>query len=120
PDTSLELAAQSTGNPFIISAAERLKVQLQRGEKFSQVIGQMPFIPPLVVQMVATGEKSGNLDESLTKAAEFLESEARTGMKSMPIIAGFALYGFMVLLLVYLIFQMMGAVAGFYQGLLSQ
>jgi len=80
----------------------------------------MPFIPPLVVQMVATGEKSGNLDESLTKAAEFLESEAKTGMKSMPIVAGFALYGFMVLLLVYLIFQMMGAVAGFYQGLVSQ
>jgi type II secretory pathway component PulF len=120
PDTSLELAAQATGNPFIISAAERLKVQLQRGEKFSQVIGQIPFIPPLVVQMVATGEKSGNLDESLTKAAEFLESEAKTGMKAMPIVAGFALYGFMILLLVYLIFQMMGAVAGFYQGLLSQ
>jgi hypothetical protein len=38
----------------------------------------------------------------------------------MPIVAGFALYGFMILLLVYLIFQMMGAVAGLYQGLLSQ
>ncbi|MCS7187852.1 MAG: type II secretion system F family protein [Armatimonadota bacterium] len=120
PDTSLELAAQSTGNPFIISSAEKLKLQLQRGEKFTRVVSQMPFMPPLVAQMLATGEKSGNLDESMTKAAEFLESEAKTGMKTLPIIAGFALYGFMILLLVYLILQMAGAVAGFYQGIVSQ
>lgn len=103
-----------------MSAAERLKLNLQRGEKFSSVVGQMPFMPPLVVQMLATGEKSGNLDESMTKAAEFLESEAKTGFKAMPIVAGFALYGFMILLLVYLIIQMAGALAGFYQGIMSQ
>ncbi len=120
PDASLELAAQSTGNPFIISAAERLKLNLQRGEKFSSVVGQMPFMPPLVVQMLATGEKSGNLDESMTKAAEFLESEAKTGFKTLPIVAGFALYGFMILLLVYLILQLAGTVASFYQGIVSQ
>ncbi len=120
PDAGLELAAQSTGNPLIMSAAERLKLNLQRGEKFSSVVGQMPFMPPLVVQMLATGEKSGNLDESMTKAAEFLESEAKTGFKAMPIVAGFALYGFMILLLVYLIIQMAGALAGFYQGIMSQ
>lgn len=120
PDMSLELAAQSTGNTFIINAAEKLKLQLQRGEKFTQVVRQMPFMPPLVAQMLATGEKSGNLDESMTKAAEFLESEAKTGLKALPIIAGFALYGFMILLLVYMILQMAGAIASFYQGIVSQ
>lgn len=120
PDMSLELAAQSTGNPFIISAAEKLKLRLQQGEKFSSVIGEMPFIPPLVTQMIVTGEKSGNLDESMTKAAEFLESEAKTGFKTLPIVAGFALYGFMILLLVYLIFQLAAGVLEFYQGIASQ
>jgi len=120
PDVSLELAAQSTGNPFIISAAEKLKLRLQRGEKFSSVVEQIPFMPPLVTQMLATGEKSGNLDESMTKAAEFLESEAKTGFKTLPIVAGFALYGFMILLLVYLIFQMAMGLFGFYQGIVSQ
>lgn len=120
PDTSLELAAHASGSPFVIGSAEKLKLRLQRGEKLSQIIGQVPFIPPLVIQMLATGEKSGNLDESLNKAAEFLESEARTGMKALPIVAGFAIYGFMILMLVYLIFQFMAAVAGFYQGLVSQ
>lgn len=120
PDTSLELAAQASGSPFVINSAEKLKLRLQRGEKLSQIIGQIPFIPPLVVQMLATGEKSGNLDESLNKAAEFLESEARTGMKALPIVAGFAIYGFMILMLVYLIFQAIAAIAGLYQGLVSQ
>ncbi|MCS7263260.1 MAG: type II secretion system F family protein [Armatimonadetes bacterium] len=120
PDESLELAAQSTGNFFIIDSAEKLKLQLQKGEKFSSVIGQMPFMPPLIVQMLATGEKSGNLDESMTKAAEFLESEAQTGLKSLPIVAGFALYGFVILMLVFLILQMAGAIAAFYQGIVSQ
>ncbi len=120
PDVSLELAAQSTGNYFIISAAEKLKLQLQRGEKFTQVVSQMPFMPPLVAQMLATGEKSGNLDESMTKAAEFLESEAKTGLKALPIVAGFALYGFMILLLVYMILQMAGAIGSFYQSIVSQ
>ncbi|MFN3420218.1 MAG: type II secretion system F family protein, partial [Armatimonadota bacterium] len=86
----------------------------------TQVVSQMPFMPPLVAQMLATGEKSGNLDESMTKAAEFLESEAKTGLKALPIVAGFALYGFMILLLVYMILQMAGAIAGFYQSIVSQ
>ncbi len=120
PDMSLELAAQSTGNTFIINAAEKLKLQLQRGEKFTQVVRQMPFMPPLVVQMLARGEKSGNLDESMIKAAEFLESEAKTGLKAFPIVAGSALYGFMILLLVYMILQMAGAIANFYQDIVSQ
>lgn len=77
----------------------------------------MPFLPPLVLQMLATGEKSGNLDESLYKAAEFLENEAQTAMKSYPIVAGFALYGFMLLLLVYLVFQGLGAIVSFYRSL---
>jgi len=120
PDVSLELAAQSTGSPFIVSAAEQLKVKLQRGEKFSSVIGQIPFMPPLVAQMLATGEKSGNLDESMVKVAEFLESEGRTGLKTIPIVAGFALYGFMLLLLAYLILEAMGVVADFYRSIVSQ
>lgn len=120
PDTSLELAAHASGSPFVIASAEKLKLRLQRGEKLSQIIGQIPFIPPLVIQMLATGEKSGNLDESLNKAAEFLESEARTGMKALPILAGFAIYGFMILMLVYLIFQAIAAIVGLYQGLVSQ
>lgn len=120
PDESLELAAQGTGHPFIVSSIERLKAQLQRGKRLSEVIDQIPFMPTLVVQMISTGEKSGNLDESLTKAAELLESEAKTGMKALPILAGFTLYGFMILLLVYLILQMMSSIAGFYQGIMSQ
>jgi len=117
PHTSLELAAQATGSPFLLSAARRLSNQLQRGAKFTEVISQMPFLPPLVLQMLATGEKSGNLDESLYKAAEFLENEAQTAMKSYPIVAGFALYGFMLLLLVYLVFQGLGAIVSFYRSL---
>ncbi len=117
PHTSLELAAQATGSPFIVNAAQKLTARLQRGEKFTQVVSEMPFLPPLVVQMLATGEKAGSVDETLHKAAEFLESEAQTGMKVLPIVAGFALYGFVLLLLVWLIFQGMGIVATTYGSL---
>ncbi len=117
PSTSVELAAQATGSPFVMKAAEQLTPHLKRGEKFLTVVKQMPFLPPIVQQMLAVGEQSGNIDESLNKAAEFLESEAQTGFKVYPVITGFALYGFIMLLLVYLVFQGLGAIASFYRGL---
>ncbi len=120
PHTSLELAAQASGSPWLMRTAQSLAAQLQRGEKFSQVASQLPFLPPLVIQMLATGERSGTIDESLSKAAEYLETEAQTGMKSLPIIAGFALYGFVILLLVFLILGGIGVLGGLYRGILQE
>lgn len=117
PGQSLLLAAQATGSPLLIGAAEKLAPRLQQGESFLTAVRKMPLLPPIVQQMLATGEISGDIDESLEKAAEFLESEAQTGLKVYPIVAGFVLYGLVLLVLVYLIFQGLGGIISFYRSI---
>jgi type II secretory pathway component PulF len=46
----------------------------------------------MVVRIVATGEKTGTIDEGLTKAAEFLESEALTAIRAQADAAYFVCF----------------------------
>jgi type II secretory pathway component PulF len=52
----------------------------------------LPLLHPMVVRIVATGEKTGTIDEGLTKAAEFLESEALTAIRAQADAAYFVCF----------------------------
>jgi type IV pilus assembly protein PilC len=57
---------------------------VRRGETISSVLEQYPkSIPAMVVQMAKVGEKTGRLDESLSKISEFYEAEISTTIDSL-------------------------------------
>lgn len=100
PSRSLELAAEASGSFLIRQAARRHAFRLQKGEKFSAVLADLPLIPPMVVHMVTVGETSGTVDEGLTKAAEFLESEAQVSMRTQGVVAGIGLWAIVAILII--------------------
>jgi type IV pilus assembly protein PilC len=51
---------------------------LQRGQALSIPMRNHWIFPPLVTQMIAIGERTGSLDQMLTKIAEFYEKEVET------------------------------------------
>lgn len=56
----------------VVAASERIKT----GDTISATLSAYPkLFPPLVVQMVYVGERSGNVDELLGEVAEFYESQ---------------------------------------------
>ena len=42
-----------------------------------------PIFPPMVAQMIAVGEETGNLDTMLSKVADFYEDEVATAVKGL-------------------------------------
>lgn len=114
---SLEMAGEASGSWQIKEAAKRLSPRLQRGENFSAVLTSIPLLPPIVVHMVATGERSGTLDEGLNKAAEFLESEADVAMRSQAIVTGIGIYLLVALIIGYFIISFW---ANYYGGMFRE
>lgn len=72
---ALNVTARAVGNVVyeeaLISAAEGVK----NGKNLSAVIEQNDLFPPIVAQMLAVGEETGQTDTVLVKVADFYEEE---------------------------------------------
>jgi type IV pilus assembly protein PilC len=72
----MALAVQSASNKVASEAIAGVQRDLLRGEGLSKPMAKRPFFLPLMVQMVAVGEETGNLDTTLNTVAETYEVEA--------------------------------------------
>lgn len=69
--SSREVVANSMFREFLVSIEERVR----EGGGFAAAFQKTPFIPPLVRQMVSTGEETGNLPRVLGRVADYYERE---------------------------------------------
>jgi len=73
---SLEITGEVVGNDVYRTIITQLKDEVSRGENISRVLEQYPDqFPPILIQMVAVGEKTGTLDTSLMNVVEFYRKE---------------------------------------------
>jgi type IV pilus assembly protein PilC len=56
---------------------------VKRGGTIAYPIGQHEIFPPMVEHMVSVGEESGQLENMLTKVADFYETEVDAKIKSL-------------------------------------
>ena len=73
---ALEITGEVVGNTAYQKVILDTRNKVRRGESISSVLSQHPdLIPPLVIQMISVGEKTGNLDSSLMHIVDFYEKE---------------------------------------------
>ncbi len=72
---ALESSRDVVENKAIQEELKKVEEYVQKGEKLSSAISKIPNIPPLIFQMIRTGEKSGNLEKLLNTSATFFEKE---------------------------------------------
>ncbi|RJR50312.1 MAG: type II secretion system protein GspF [Desulfobacteraceae bacterium] len=108
----LEIARLSMGNVVMEGSVKEAAKTVGEGGDFATPLKKGGF-PPLVVQLVRAGEKSGELEEMLAKAAEVYEDDVEAGVTSLtailePVIILFmgGMVGFMVLAVLLPIFDM--------------
>ena len=66
------------------SLQRALKINLDKiaeGESMSSCLEKISYVPPLVKQMVASGEVSGSLETMLGKSSDYLDQEFRQSTK---------------------------------------
>lgn len=80
---ALQIAASTSGNSILESALMKSRSAVAKGKLLSVPLSQEPFIPHMVVQMIAVGEQTGALDEMLNKVADFYEDEVDVAVSSI-------------------------------------
>ncbi len=74
--SAIKSSAEVVSNQVIRKGLERAAEDVQQGASLSRSLARSKLFPPLLTQMVASGEASGRLDAMLEKAATSLEREA--------------------------------------------
>lgn len=69
---ALRLSAKSTGNKSIEASVLKAEEKVAEGQRLSS---SLEIFPPVFIQLIATGEKSGRLAETLKRAADSYEEE---------------------------------------------
>ena len=78
---ALDISTATISNSFLRSRLEESLVKVSEGDSFAKSLSAVPLIPPIVIQMIDSGERSGELEEMLTKSAEFLDLEFQQSTK---------------------------------------
>lgn len=72
---ALTITSRAVGNVLYEKALIDAEVEVKNGKTLSSVIAKNPLFPPIVSQMLAVGEETGQTDTILVKVAEFFEEE---------------------------------------------
>ena len=87
---SIFLAADATGNEFLRSRIYTAVPKLEQGAGIHETLSETGAFSPIVLNMIATGETTGSLDQMLTKVAEFYEDEAKVRARQTANMTGVA------------------------------
>ncbi|HIE35762.1 MAG TPA: type II secretion system F family protein [Candidatus Omnitrophica bacterium] len=71
----LEIVGKTSGNKIIEDALVEAKKSIQEGQPISVPLEKTGIFPPMVVKMISVGERSGRLEEMLSKIAQFYEEQ---------------------------------------------
>lgn len=72
---ALHITGDAIGNNVIKKSLDHAAKAVKNGEPLSKPLIENKLFPPIVSQMVAVGEETGNIEEILTKLAGFYEEE---------------------------------------------
>ncbi|MEJ2756753.1 MAG: type II secretion system F family protein [Gammaproteobacteria bacterium] len=72
---AMSIASQVTTNVPIGNAVRTATTAVREGASLNRALDQSGFFPPLMIQMIASGESSGELDTMLSRAAVAQERE---------------------------------------------
>ncbi len=75
---ALSIARQVVGNRVMEEALQQASLNIREGESIADPLKRSGLFPPMVIQMVATGEKSGQLERMLQKVSESYDNEVET------------------------------------------
>jgi len=80
---TLRVIAQSAGNAFMSARVLEMRDAVERGEPLSRAAASVGMFPPLVLQMLAVGEETGEISDLLDEVAGFYEREVDYALKNL-------------------------------------
>ncbi|HEX3032644.1 MAG TPA: type II secretion system F family protein [Bacillota bacterium] len=114
---ALDVVKTLTATTRIRQGLEKARNNISEGEGMAKPLEDTGVFPPMVTQMIAVGEETGNIDGMLIKVADFYDKEVKNttdGLSSMiePILIGFLalVVGGIVVATILPVFQLYGKI----------
>lgn len=80
---ALEVTGGAIGNKVIEAELKEAAKAVKNGKQLSESLSQSKNFPPIVTQMLAIGEETGQIDTILIKVADFYEEEVAVVIDSL-------------------------------------
>jgi type IV pilus assembly protein PilC len=80
---ALDIAGSTAGNWVVERALTEARIKVQEGVPIADPLIADPIFPPMVSQMVRIGEETGELEQMLSKIADFYEDEVDAAIASL-------------------------------------
>ncbi len=80
---SLTLVGAASGNLVVSRALDKVKEQIGSGKEITQSFRNTGKFPEMVLQLMATGEESGEMDGMLIKASDFYDRQVEASVNGI-------------------------------------
>ncbi len=80
---ALDITAKTSGNMVLQNAIHKSMLSIAEGETITAPLKESGVFPPMVIQMISVGEKTGGLDEMLSKIADFYDEEVDAAVSAL-------------------------------------
>jgi type IV pilus assembly protein PilC len=80
---ALDIVAKTSGNEVIKRGIYHAREKVAEGKDLATPLMATGIFPPMVVQMIGVGERTGAMDEMLQKIADFYEDEVDQAVAAM-------------------------------------
>ncbi|MBI5852238.1 MAG: type II secretion system F family protein [Planctomycetes bacterium] len=80
---AMEIVSETAGNRVISRTVDNARDAVKQGDSLSDPFMQSTVFPPMVVKMMAIGERSGALDALLEKIADFYDQQVEAEVKGL-------------------------------------
>jgi type IV pilus assembly protein PilC len=80
---ALEIVIETVNNRVVAKAIEDVQTSVREGESMAKPLSRHSVFPPMVVQMLAVGEETGQVDTMLEKVAEFYNQEVEASVDAL-------------------------------------
>lgn len=80
---ALEIVATTAGNGVVEEAITASREAVRQGEALATPLADCPVFPPMVVRMIAVGERTGAVETLLEKVADFYDEQVDAAVESL-------------------------------------
>ena len=115
----MDITAKTAGNAVLENVILDVRRNVEEGKTMVEPMRKSKFFPPMVTQMVAVGESSGELDTMLMKVADYYEEEVDVIVANMltilePVLLVFMgiVVGFIVIAMYLPLFKLIRVLSG--------
>jgi type II secretion system protein F len=104
---ALSIAREAMGNRVMMDDIDEASAGVKQGRGLAEILRRSRYFPPMVVDMIAVGEESGNLDQVLVDVADSFDRDVDRAVRVFVSLFEPALLLFMAALVGFIVIAML-------------